>query len=324
MNGRGEMTEETAEGIGIQDLTQLDMLQWVDIVSVQGLLQNCPVLSLSEGEILLEAGSANRTMFMILDGRFGVFLDSECGESIAELKKGETIGELSVIDDRPASATVKALEACRVLAVDEDSFWLLVAASHAFSSNLLILLSKRMRDTNRAISLNIMLRHRYELEAKVDTLTGLHNRRWLDENLPRLVGRHQRTHQPLSILMLDVDEFKKYNDAHGHQAGDGALARIGTVLGARMRPTDLMARYGGEEFVIMLPLTHAAGAYSAAERVRRAVALETSALPAGEALTVSVGIAQLQEGETPEALVMRADAALYKAKASGRNRTERG
>lgn len=311
--------------IGIDDLRKLDMLQWVDMVSVQGLLQNCPVMTLLTGDTLLEAGSANRTMFMVIEGRFGVYLDPKCQERIAELSAGETIGEMSVIDDRPASATVRALEPCRVLAVDEDTFWLMVAASHAFAANLLVLLSSRMRETNRAISKNIRLRQRFEQEAKVDILTGLHNRRWFDESLPRMVGRHERTQQPLSLLMIDVDGFKSYNDTHGHQAGDAALSRIGAVLGSRMRPTDLMARYGGEEFVVMLPLTESAGAFLAAERIRNAVAAETKTLPPeGGSLTVSVGIAQLSVGETPESFVARADAALYRAKAAGRNRTEKG
>ncbi len=301
------------------------MLQWVDIVSVQGLLQNCPVLTLQKGDALLKAGTANRTMFMILEGRFGVYLDSGCKECIAEISAGGTVGEMSVIDERPTSATVKALEPGRVLAVAEDMFWLLVAASHAFSANLLVLLSGRMRETNRAIAKNIKLRQRFEQEAKVDILTGLHNRRWFDESLPRMVGRHVRTQQPLSLLMLDVDEFKKYNDRHGHQAGDAALSRIGAILGSRIRPTDLTARYGGEEFVVMLPLTDSSGALVAAERIRNSVAAETSSLLlSGESLTVSVGVAQLSAGETPESFIARADGALYRAKAAGRNRSEKG
>lgn len=310
--------------VSIEDLRKLDMLQWVDIMSVQGLLQNCPVMVLQTGDALLKAGMANRTMFMILEGRFGVYLGSGCHECIAEISAGGTVGEMSVIDERPTSATVKALEPGRVLAVDEDTFWLLVAASHAFSANLLVLLSSRMRETNRTVSKNIKLRQRFEQEAKVDILTGLHNRRWFDESLPRMVGRHVRTHQPLSLLMIDVDHFKKYNDTHGHQAGDAALSRIGAILGARMRPTDLMARYGGEEFVVILPLTDSAGALMAAERIRNSVAAETaSLLLSGECLSVSVGVAQLSAGETPESFIARADAALYRAKAAGRNRSEK-
>lgn len=319
------MNQESDRSVSIEDLRKLDLLQWVDIVSVQGILQNCPVLALNTGDALLKAGTANRTMFLILEGRFGVYLDSGCRECIAELPAGGTVGEMSVIDERPASATVRALEPGRVLAVDEDMFWLIVAASHAFAANLLVLLSGRMRETNRTVARNIKLRERFEQEAKLDILTGLHNRRWFDENLPRMVLRHERTRKPLSLMMIDVDGFKHYNDTNGHQAGDAALSRIGATLGARMRPTDLTARYGGEEFVVMLPLTDSDGALLAAERVRRAVASETkSLLLSGECLTVSAGIAQLVPGESCESFVSRADAALYRAKKAGRNRSEAG
>jgi len=321
---RGAMKSEALHDVGMDDLGKLELLQWVDVVAVHGLLSNCPVMSLEEGELLLEAGGSNCTMYMVLDGEFGVYLDAECRESIAAIGVGETIGELSVIDDRPASATVKALKKSRVLAVDEETFWLLVAASHAFSVNLLMLLSKRMRATNLTIFKNVELRRRFEQEAKVDTLTGLHNRRWLDENLARIVGRHLKAGQPLSVLMIDVDDFKAFNDRYGHQAGDGALAMIGSILGSRLRPTDLIARYGGEEFVVVLPVTDASGAYAAAERVRSAVRRETADLPGVESLSISLGVAQMLGCETPEALLERADHALYRAKATGKNRSQLG
>lgn len=324
LNGRGNMRPKSDTMVSVQELQKLEMLQWVDIVAVHGLLQNCPVESLSKGDTLLETGGTNRTMFMVLEGRFGVYLDPQCQECIAELHVGETIGELSVIDDRPASATVKALDASRVLAVNEDTFWLLVAASHAFAVNLLMLLSRRMRATNLSVSKNIQLRRRFEQEAKIDTLTGLHNRRWLDDNLSRIIERHLMAAQPLAVLMVDVDDFKVFNDSNGHQAGDAALSRIGRILAANLRPTDLIARFGGEEFVVVLPLTDSSGAHAAAERVRHAVSAEAAGLPDGSVLTVSLGIAQLLGNESSDTLLARADSALYRAKAGGKNRCELG
>lgn len=318
------MRPNSRNSVSVQELQKLEMLQWVDIVSVHGLLENCPMQSLAQGDTLLEAGDTNRTMFMVLEGRFGVYLDPLCQECIAELQVGETIGELSVIDDRPASATVKALEASRVLAVNEDTFWLLVAASHAFAVNLLMLLSRRMRATNLSVSKNIQLRRRFEQEAKIDTLTGLHNRRWLDDNLSRIIQRHQLAAHPLALLMVDVDDFKVFNDSQGHQAGDAALSRIGRILASNLRPTDLIARFGGEEFVVVLPVTDSSGAYAAAERVRKAVCAQAADLPDGSVLTVSLGIAQLLGSESEDTLLARADSALYRAKAAGKNRCELG
>lgn len=311
------------DGIGMVELEKLNLFRWVDIVSVHGLLRACPVETVEKGSPLLEEGTSNAIMYMILDGRFGVYMDPPPhSELMAVLEPGETVGEMSVIDQKPVSATVIALENSRVMAVDEETFWLLVSASHAFAANLLTLLSNRMRLTNRNASRNIRLRRRFEQQATVDTLTGLHNRRWLNENLPRIVSRHERAGQPLSVIMIDVDDFKRYNDTWGHRAGDDALALVGRLLATRLRPTDLTARYGGEEFVAILPLTNASGACAAAERLRTAVSHESAVLGNGEGIRVSMGIVQLLEGETADDFLERSDTALYRAKAGGKNRWE--
>jgi diguanylate cyclase (GGDEF)-like protein len=121
--------------------------------------------------------------------------------------------------------------------------------------------------------------------------------------------------------MADLDHFKSINDRYGHGAGDQALVRAAAVLLAGLRPYDLAARYGGEEFVLLLPAETTEGALAVAERVRRQIAeIELPECPGG--LTVSLGVATWAAGESPEEFVARADAALYVAKRSGRNRVE--
>ena len=125
--------------------------------------------------------------------------------------------------------------------------------------------------------------------------------------------------------MVDVDHFKRFNDQHGHQAGDFVLFAVAEVLRARLRPTDLVGRYGGEEFTIVLPGTDVAGARVASERVRRAVEELELALPDGRPLpkvSVSLGIAEAGAETTVAELFEQADQALYRAKANGRNRAE--
>ncbi|MDO9712203.1 diguanylate cyclase [Paracraurococcus lichenis] len=164
--------------------------------------------------------------------------------------------------------------------------------------------------------------------ARTDGLTGLSNRRAFDEALALEWSRARRESTPVSLLLLDVDRFKLFNDTYGHPAGDACLRAVaGAVAAAVHRPADLVARYGGEEIVVLLPNTSAAGAEMLAEQVRAAVEAvglkHTANLPLG-VVTVSVGAATALPAADPdlfaEALVAAADAALYSAKHSGRNR----
>lgn len=158
-----------------------------------------------------------------------------------------------------------------------------------------------------------------EVDSVTDMLTGVKNRRALDAALTIEVEHVGLTAAPLSMILLDIDHFKQYNDTFGHPAGDAVLHTLGKLLATTARANDLVARYGGEEFAVLLPNTSATGAVAVAERVRQAVA----ALPwPNRAVTISVGVATLSSAaRTATDLVRLADAALYAAKRSGRNRT---
>jgi two-component system, cell cycle response regulator len=162
--------------------------------------------------------------------------------------------------------------------------------------------------------------------AATDSLTGLMNRRAFMEAMDRERSRVVRHALPLSLLMLDVDYFKRVNDTHGHDAGDAVLRGIAAVLKKIARKSDFVSRWGGEEFVVALAQTAEAGGRIAAERVRRAIAETPFKLPNGESLqaTASVGLASATAQMNLEELVGRADRALYAAKARGRNRVEHG
>jgi diguanylate cyclase (GGDEF)-like protein/PAS domain S-box-containing protein len=157
-----------------------------------------------------------------------------------------------------------------------------------------------------------------------DGLTGLANRRRFDDTLQAEWQRAMRQQQPLSLLMVDVDNFKQYNDAYGHIGGDECLQRIATAVASEMRANDLVARYGGEEFAVILPNQSLKGAASVAERIRcRVEQLHLPNLGAGQQfVTVSIGAATALASPETEAsqLVATADAALYRAKHMGRNR----
>ena len=150
-----------------------------------------------------------------------------------------------------------------------------------------------------------------------DALTGLYNRRHLMGTLASEVQRSRRLRRSFTVLLADVDQFKQYNDTHGHLAGDTALVKIAEVFRQTTRAVDCVARYGGEEFVVMLLECSLSTAAIVAERVRARVAQQE--LGAGR-LTVSIGLAEYPEGgDTPEDLIATADAAMYRAKGAGRN-----
>ncbi len=150
-----------------------------------------------------------------------------------------------------------------------------------------------------------------------DPLTGLRNRRALVGRLDEELARASRYGVPLTMVMMDIDGFKAYNDAHGHAAGDAALTEVARLVREECRTSDVASRYGGEEFAVVLPNTDAEGGFALAQRFRQAVEW---AEWDGRPLTISVGVATVT-GETPrQALIEAADAALYRAKEQGRNR----
>jgi diguanylate cyclase (GGDEF)-like protein len=161
--------------------------------------------------------------------------------------------------------------------------------------------------------------------ARIDGLTGVANRRTFDDLLLREWRRQARTGQPLSVIMIDVDHFKQFNDTYGHGAGDSCLKKVTQAAeGALQRPADIVARYGGEEFVALLPDTTFDGALSVAEGIRAAVTaldIEHSASAAASHVTVSLGVACMvpEPDKEPSVLVEAADSQLYAAKSGGRN-----
>jgi len=158
-------------------------------------------------------------------------------------------------------------------------------------------------------------------EARTDMLTGLKNRRAFDEELGRQFAQRQRQGIHFSLIMIDVDHLKAFNDVNGHLSGDLALRTVAQVLSATLREMDIVCRYGGDEFAVICAGAKLQEAAVAAERVRQAVAAHAVSLKKGDAqVTVSLGVAEVINPEISEGLIQRADDALYAAKQSGRNR----
>ena len=176
-------------------------------------------------------------------------------------------------------------------------------------------MKKQLESSNRKLQKLSML----------DGLTGIANRRHFDESLEAAVAEHNSANTPLSLILIDIDYFKKFNDTYGHQAGDDCLTRVAKTLAAKCnRPDDLAARYGGEEFVILLPGTPEEQAHIVADRMKEAIrqlCIEHNSSEVEQCITLSMGLVTRAENEqmTGAELIEKADQALYKAKENGRN-----
>lgn len=307
-------------------LAGLDLFHGVCPDDVQTLLQECDRCDLSAGDLLLSPGQKNENVYVVLSGELNVHVGSTDSPILATMEVGACAGEMSIIEDRDPSAYVVASQPTHVLVIHKDILWSMVDASHEFSKNLLVVLSERVRSHNHFIAASIGDWRKFEKHATTDALTGLGNRHAMEESYPREVERCLQNQIPVSLIMIDVDYFKSFNDKFGHIAGDRALSAVAHILGKQFRPRDLLIRYGGDEFAVLLPEVSVNEAMIVAERVRLAVSGDTESsddsliqIP----IKVSMGVAELNSGGTFESLLKAADAALYRAKDAGRNSVSR-
>lgn len=303
-------------------LEGLELFQGVRADDVQELLQKCERSDIETGDVLLSPGNKNEHVFIVLSGCLNVHVGSPDAPKLVTLDVGACAGEMSIIEDRDPSAYVIAAEPTHLLVIHKDILWGMVNASHEFSKNLLIVLSERVRSDNQFIAESIGDWRKSELNATTDALTGLGNRHAMEETFPRELKRCANNEQPVSLIMIDVDRFKTFNDQFGHVAGDRALSAVAHVLKNQFRTKDLLARYGGDEFAVLLPEVAEKEALLIAERVRSAVSGKTS--DGSDSLIrvpveISIGVAELEAQGTYESLLRSADAALYRAKDAGRN-----
>lgn len=303
-------------------LEGLELFRGVCPDDVQALLQRCDRRDVEAGDVLLSPHAANEHVFIVLSGSLNVHVGAPDAPILTTMEAGACVGEMSIIEDRDPSAYVIATEASHLLVIHQSVLWDMVDASHEFAKNLLVVLSERVRSHNRVIADSYGELRKIEHHATTDALTKLANRHAMEETFPEEIARCQNAGAPISLIMIDVDNFKDFNDQLGHIAGDRALSAVAMILKKQFRPCDLLVRYGGDEFAVLLPDVSEAQAMAIAERVRDAVSGNTG--DGSDSLVqipvrVSMGIAQLDDGSDLDALIRSADRALYRAKHAGRD-----
>lgn len=266
-----------------------------------------PVVAEDGHQALTKLAEKNPPHLMIIDWSMPGLSGPELCKTIRKRSDGQFFYILMLTGKEGSEAIVEAMEA------GADDF-----VSKPFDHRVL---KVRIAAGSRIVRLEQTLNQL----ASRDALTQCWNRRMIDELLLNAVQESRRKNNPLSLMVLDIDHFKKINDTHGHSIGDIALKHLVQVLSNNLREYDQIGRYGGEEFVILLPNTSEEEAWVIAERMLSAVQLQPAAAnnELSIPLTISIGLAQcnIELKEELQQLFQRADEALYEAKAAGRNRT---
>ena len=304
-------------------LDSLDLFKGVYPDDIQSLLQRCDRRDLKEGEHLLSPREKNEHVFVVLSGSLNIHVGSPDAPVLATMEAGECVGEMSIIEDRDPSAYVIAAESSHLLLMHQTVLWGMVDASHEFAKNLLVVLSERVRSHNRVIADSYGELRKFERHATTDALTSLANRHAMEDLFPKEVARCVEKNKPIVMMMIDIDNFKQFNDLFGHIAGDRALATVSKILRQQLRPRDLLVRYGGDEFAVLLPDVDMEQAIAIGERVLENVSGgtgDTSDSLIQIPIRISMGVAELRPQGTLDSLIRDADAALYRAKHAGRDR----
>ncbi|MBN1547505.1 MAG: GGDEF domain-containing protein [Syntrophaceae bacterium] len=310
MNGEPTYMDEKEYG-------KIYLFKCVSLEAIRGLLDACTVRVVEKEEILIQPGQTNQTVYCILEGSLRVQADSLESIPDAILGPGENVGEMSVIDQQPATMFVVANEPSRLLCIDEDILWSLVHASHAAACNLLFSMTRRLRHTVESVGEDDRIELEVHHYGSVDALTGLRNRYWLDQTLKRQVQRAQIGGNPLSLILIGVDHFRLFNDKYGISYGNRVLYSLAHTISARLRPTEVVARHSECNFLVLLPDKNLEIASCIAERLYREIVDAVPIMPDGRRKPhpeISMGIAEMQMYDTPETLLQAVEASLCRVR----------
>ncbi len=318
------LRSETAHSVGLQDLATSDRPdEYGNVLLVDGrgssqerimraLKPIADVTAMSDPQAALFEAAENSFDLVIVNSNFDDYDPLRLCSQLRSLERTRYIPLLIIAEQGQDDMVVRALD----LGVT-DYLMRPIDPNELVARSLTQIRRKHCNDRLRA-----SVKQTIEL-AVTDGLTGLHNRRYLDNHLKLLIDRAVARGRPLSICITDIDRFKSVNDTYGHDAGDEVLRDFAHRVRSTVRGADLACRFGGEEFVVVMPDTPADAAAAIAERLRTMVEDRPFALPNSDtklSITASLGLATLNlSGDTPEALLKRADTALYQAKNNGRN-----
>lgn len=277
------------------------------------LLMKTTQIRLVAEQILMIPGQQNDRIYIVLSGRLRVQITEYDPKPLALLGMGECVGEMSMFDDDHVSSYIIAATDCELLSIPHADAWAVLNESLQASHNMLAILANRIRSSNRVLAESMESMHGYEALDYVNTVSGIYNRRWLSENIARLIHRHTRNNQPCVFILLKVENFVQFDARFGSLGSDQAQRTIAQTMLRCLRPNDVATHISEDQFAILLPQTEPENVNIVTGRLLEEVSQTTIVTPSGDALppiTLLVGISQLQPHDTLDSLIARANSAI--------------
>ncbi len=287
----------------------------VDLEVILDLIEPCERISMPRGERLLEAGTDNYCLYLILAGELNVYPGGPRLPKHVVLKAGDCVGEMSLIDGNPVSALVVTARDCELLAISHDDLWALVDRVPDIARNLLAIMAGRVRHDNLTVVAGQTRSLEFELATKVDSVSGVHNRHWMAKAFPRAIARCERDGDSLCLVLIEIEGFRQFGAEHGSAISDAALRAIATQCADSLRTHDLLARYNEGIFAILLPYAASNEGERIAERLSKSISSLALPLNGGKITSISTasGVATFGLGDSLESLMATATAALHGA-----------
>ncbi len=287
------------------------------------LLLNSTQIKLGAEQILMTPGQLNDHIYIVLSGRLRAQINLYDTKPLAIFGLSECVGEMSMFDDNHVSSYIIATTDCELLSIPHTDAWAVLNESLQASHNMLTILANRIRSSNRVlaesmeyIKYNEESTQGYEALDYVNTVTGIYNRRWLSENIARLIYRHTMNKQPCVFILLQVENFGQFDARFGSLGSDQALRTVAQAMLRCLRPNDIATHISEDMFAIFLPQAVAGNIDRVIRRLLEEIGQATIVTPSGDALppiVLAVGISQLQSGDGMDSLIMRAHSSLRSA-----------
>lgn len=277
------------------------------------MLMRAERVKLGPEQILLTPGKMNDHVYILLSGRVRVQINLDDTRPIALFGTSECVGEMSMFEDNRVTAFVIASTECELLAVRHVDVWGVLNESLQASHNMLNILANRMIASNSLLADSMESLHGYEALDYINNITGIYNRRWLGQNIARLIHRHTMSHRPCGFILLKVDNIGQYDAMFGSLGCDEAQRAIAQTMQRCLRPNDVAAHVSEDQFAIFLPETAPENVRLVVGRLAEEISHTTIAIPTGDALppvTLSVGAVEALSSDTLDSLMARAHAAL--------------